>query len=200
MLDLLQFKISVISDIILFLKILFDSVTADAQISACEALDAVSSDDDGQYSRKRESNGEISRKRRVVFDFSDDEDDNENVVSLASPDPPKRQPVLNSTDETKNLAVEEKKLNFEEKKGEKLDIKKQKTTESDSRARLKVDSEAASKNINTKISSSEKIQSHVLEGLEDQHKKNQASDAAHTSPKRKKVLRTRIDERGREGT
>lgn len=179
---------------------LFDSVTADAQISAREALDAASSDDDEQYSRKRESNGEISRKRRVVFDFSDDEDDNENVVSLASPDPPKRQPVLDSTDETKNLAVEEKKLNFEEKKGEKLEIKKQKTTESDSRAQLKVDSEAASKNINTMISSSEKIQSHILEGLEDQHKKNQASDAAHTSPKRKKVLRTRIDERGREGT
>lgn len=175
-------------------------VTADAQISAREALDAASSDDDGQYSRKRESNGEISRKRRVVFDFSDDEDDNENVVSLASPDLPKRQPVLDSTDETKNLAVEEKKLNFEEKKGEKLEIKKQKTTDSDSRARLKVDSEAASKNINTRISSPEKIQSHILEGLEDQHKKNQASDAAHTSPKRKKVLRTRIDERGREVT
>lgn len=180
-------------------KSVCDSVTAEAQICARETLDAASSDDDGQYSRKR-SNGEIGRKRRVVFDYSDDEDDNENVVSLASPDPPKRQPILGSIPETKNLDLEKKNLNFEEKKGDKLEIKKQKTTENASRAGLKVDSEAARKNnMITGISSSEKIQSHTSEGLKDQYK-NQASDTASTSPKRKKVLKTRIDERGREGT
>ncbi|XP_058095507.1 uncharacterized protein LOC131240959 isoform X1 [Magnolia sinica] len=175
-------------------------ITADAQICAREALDNISSDDDGQaINCKRESNGESNRKRRVVFDYSDDEDDCEKVVSLASPDPPKSQPILESKCNVKNMVLEKKELNFEEKKGDKLEIKQEKRTEIDSGLRLKEDSEAASKSKNGGISFSEKIQTHASEGINDK-KKDTETSAASTSPKRRKVLKTRIDERGREVT
>ncbi|KAL3655364.1 Chaperone protein ClpB1 [Castilleja foliolosa] len=39
---------------------------------------------------KRASYGESNRKRRVVFDYSDEEDEYQDAVHLASPDPPKK--------------------------------------------------------------------------------------------------------------
>eukprot|EP00262_Sarcandra_glabra_P018094 TRINITY_DN6405_c1_g1_i2.p1 TRINITY_DN6405_c1_g1~~TRINITY_DN6405_c1_g1_i2.p1 ORF type:complete len:437 (-),score=115.48 TRINITY_DN6405_c1_g1_i2:139-1449(-) len=176
------------------------AITAEAQICAREAADTVSSDDDGHdINCKRDSNGGSSRKRRVVFDFSDDEDDNENVVSLASPDPPKKQPILDSKCNTENLVLEKKDLNFE-REGGKLEIKQEKTAEIDFGLPLKEDAEGASKSKTSGSSFSKRIQSHISEGGADNNKKDKATDAASTSPKRRKVLKTRIDERGREVT
>lgn len=173
-------------------------VNAEAQICAQEALDTASSDDDGQLICKRESNGEGTRKRRVVFNDSDDEDDYENIVNLASPDVPKRQPILDLKPEVGNSDVEKDNLNVV-KNEENLEIKKENASKSDSGLLLE-DSKAASKSKITKTTSPEKIQSHSLAGLDHTHKRDKASDAETTSPKRKKVLKTYIDERGREVT
>ena len=67
------------------------ATTAEVQIYAHEAEDGDSSDDDGQsVTLRRSSNGEHSRKRRVVLDFSD-EDEFEDAINLASPDFPHKQ-------------------------------------------------------------------------------------------------------------
>ncbi|XP_077227771.1 DNA-directed DNA polymerase [Tasmannia lanceolata] len=163
-------------------------VTAEAQICAREALDDGSSDDEGKdINYKRDLNGESSRKRRVVFDFSDDEDDYENVVSLASPDPPKKEPNTESKCKTENLVLEKKDLNFGELKGKKSEIKQEKATESISGSSPKEDLGGASKG-------------KTSEGLNEKSKTGERDSAASTSPKRRKVLKTRIDERGREVT
>ncbi|KAK6157070.1 hypothetical protein DH2020_011318 [Rehmannia glutinosa] len=52
------------------------AASAEAQICARESVDNGSSDEDGQdFNVKRTSNGESSRKRRVVLDYSDEEDE-----------------------------------------------------------------------------------------------------------------------------
>ncbi|PSS15872.1 DNA polymerase delta subunit like [Actinidia chinensis var. chinensis] len=71
------------------------SASAESQICAREAAKAMRSDDDTQdFNFKRASSGEGGRKRRVVFDYSDEEDEYKDAVNLASPDPPKRQSFL----------------------------------------------------------------------------------------------------------
>ena len=91
-------------------------VIAEAQICACEAAEAMSSDDDTQdFNCKRASSGEGGSKRWVVFDYSDKEDEYKDAVNLASPDPPKRQSFLEkqstkfSVPEKNNLDIEKKK-------------------------------------------------------------------------------------------
>ncbi|KAL0306598.1 UNVERIFIED_CONTAM: hypothetical protein Sradi_6077100 [Sesamum radiatum] len=67
------------------------AASAEAQICARESAEYGSSDEDGQdFNIKRTSNGEGGRKRRVVFDYSDEEDEYRDAISLASPDPPKK--------------------------------------------------------------------------------------------------------------
>ncbi|KAL5989776.1 hypothetical protein ACLOJK_010670 [Asimina triloba] len=178
------------------------AITADAQICAQEALDSVNSDDEVQAVRcKRESNGESNRKRRVVLDDSDDDDDDdddhEKVVSLASPDPPKSQPVLGSKCSAESVVPERKELNFGVENGDKLEIKQEKMAGSDSGLHLKGDFVAA-KSRTAGISSSDMIQI-CAKGLDDKSKVS-TSVPPSTSPKRRKVLRTRMDERGREVT
>ncbi|XP_038985125.1 uncharacterized protein LOC103707345 isoform X2 [Phoenix dactylifera] len=157
------------------------AVTADAQICAREAADAASSDDDVHIINcKRESNGANSRKRRVVIDFSDD--DEENVVSLASPDLPNGQ--------KNNLDIEEQKRDI---LGDIQENVKGITSRSSSEADIR----SESKNMIAGISLQQKTHDHAPERIAD---KNQSTSTATTSPKRKKVLKTRIDERGREVT
>ncbi|XP_068643158.1 uncharacterized protein [Aristolochia californica] len=274
------------------------AVTADAQIHANEAVDGLSSEDEGHNAiYRRDSNGENNRKRRVVFDFSDEEDDYTNVVSLASQDPPKS----NSTcDSQKNLLVEEKDMNLvikqektplstsiispekelegssnrktheqrgenlvmkqektplstsiispekelegssnrktHEQRGENLVMKQEKTPLSTSIISPEIELEGSSnrktheqrgenlvmKQEKTPLSTSiispekelegsgnrktsdisllEKPPSHLSEGLNDRSKKDKVMNVLSTSPKRRKVLKTRVDERGREVT
>lgn len=128
---------------------------------------------------KRESNGANNRKRRVVIDFSDD--DEENVVSLASPDLPNGQ--------KKNLHIEEQKRDISRDGQENVKV-------INSGSSSEVDIRSESKNMITGIPLQQKTLDHAPERITD---KNQSTTTTTTSPKRKKVLKTRIDERGREG-
>ncbi|XP_042477140.1 uncharacterized protein LOC122058582 isoform X2 [Macadamia integrifolia] len=168
--------------------------TSEAQICAHEAVDAVSSDDEGQIIKhKRASNGEGSRKRRVVFDFSDEE--NEDAVNLASPDPPKRQSSPDSKHNKKSSVLDTNNLDFEEQKEENPKVKQEKITERDS-SLWREDPVANQKKPG--ISLLDKSDNAVPKN--DLNKKEKTTEAAPNSPKRRKVLKTRIDERGREVT
>ncbi|KAG5254852.1 nucleolar and coiled-body phosphoprotein [Salix suchowensis] len=162
------------------------TVSAEAQISACEVREIESSDDEAQgVNFKRASNGDNSRKRMVVFDYSDDE--YEDAVNLASPELPKGQ-------SSATLVLE--KPHFIKQVEDEPVIKVEKSTKETSNQLLRDDS-SVGKNIDSKTSSLEKIHSNMT--LCDV-KKDMAADAAPNSPKRRKVLKTRIDERGREVT
>jgi DNA polymerase delta subunit 3 len=164
---------------------------AEAQISAREALEAGISDDDGEdINFKRASNGEGSRKRRVIFDLSD-EDEYEDAVNLASPDIPKGQSSLAQKQSTKIL-VSEKEIENKPK------VKEEMVTDKESNQPLREDPSVISKGANAGTSSLEKVQSCIPES--DLNKEDKAKLAVPNSPKRRKVLKTRIDERGREGT
>nr|DAD37778.1 TPA_asm: hypothetical protein HUJ06_008419 [Nelumbo nucifera] len=173
-------------------------VTAEAQICAREAVDNFSSDEDEQDVKPRRiSNGEGSRKRRVVFDFSDEEDDYENAVSLASPDPPpQRQSSIDDKHNNKTLVLEKNNMNFEEKE-EKSKIKQEKATKKDFILPQKEDTGVPNNGKKGGILLSEKIHNGFPESDGD---KKDTTNAAPMSPKRRKVLKTRIDERGREVT
>lgn len=177
------------------------ALTAEAQIGVHESADAASSDEDGHdVNFKRESNGASSRKRRVVMDFSDDDNEEENVVGLASPDPPNGQPVPISLHNTGNFILEKKNLNFEEQKADALDVRQVSTKEQNSGLSSEDDKQVGSKSMIAGISLQEKTQSCIQEGLANKSKEDKATDSTSTSPKRRKVLKTRIDERGREVT
>ncbi|XP_026385913.1 uncharacterized protein LOC113281400 isoform X1 [Papaver somniferum] len=170
-------------------------VTSEARVRPREAVEAISSDDDDDQivNRRRSSNGERSRKRRVVLDYSDEEDC-EGAVNLASPDPPRKQ-LDSNFKKTANLALEKNHLDFDEQKEDLNEIKQEKAAERDSRVPPKHDSNIT-KSSSTGISFPNKTESCFdLDGV---NKKNAAMKATPNSPKRKKVLKTRIDERGRE--
>ncbi|XP_038898665.1 uncharacterized protein LOC120086200 [Benincasa hispida] len=157
--------------------------SAEAQICAHEALQIDNSDDDDQDVNIKRSSNESGRKRRVVFDFSDDEDF-EDAVSLASPENPEDKSCLDLKQNTE-LNKEKVHLNNDELNG-KLKIKEEKTSEFKK-------SSVEEKQHN---SSAEKNEPCAHEN--DSNKREKPMDAAPASPKRRKVLRTRIDERGRE--
>ncbi|KAK6934112.1 DNA polymerase delta subunit 3 [Dillenia turbinata] len=194
--DILQ-NSSVLGSEISMIMILWNVFsTADAQACAHETAENGLSDDDGQdVNIKRASNTESSRKRRVVFDFSDDEDNFEDAVNLGSPDPPKDKSLV-SKDSAKHVTVEKNNLNFDEQKGKQL--KPEKAEKRDSKQIEKEAPICSYKEKESERISSKKIQSPVVE--EDINKRDKVSDAAPNSPKRRKVLKTRIDERGREVT
>ncbi|XP_027172361.1 DNA polymerase delta subunit 3 isoform X2 [Coffea eugenioides] len=171
------------------------SNSADAQICAREEIEHESSDDEGQgVNVKRSYNGEVGRKRRVVFDFSDEEDEFKDAVNLASPDPPKKKSMLDSKRSSYSSDIEKSKLNFEEEKEDKPNFKHRKETDRKS----KEENLAFGNHNNMNSSSSEKVINHVP--AVDTIVKDKTRDAAPNSRKRKKVLKTRIDERGREVT
>ncbi|KAF9666691.1 hypothetical protein SADUNF_Sadunf16G0255100 [Salix dunnii] len=162
------------------------TVSAEAQISACEEHEIGSSEDEAQgVNFKRTSNGDNSRKRMVVLDYSDDE--YEDAVNLASPELPKGQ-------SSATLVLE--KPHFNKQAEDKSVINVEKSTKETSNQLLR-DDFSIGKSIESKTSSLEKIQSNFTFC---DVKKDMAADAAPNSPKRRKVLKTRIDERGREVT
>ncbi|KAK3159796.1 hypothetical protein QOZ80_1BG0051200 [Eleusine coracana subsp. coracana] len=167
------------------------AATADAQICAKEKADANSSDDEQGVSYKRGSNGANNRKRRAVFDFSDDEEE-ENVISIASPESPAQlapNPVAEASEDTKEY---QKKL---ESKQDKPNSVKDCSKRMDS----DIFSEHNAKSANTTNHSGITLKEKSTDPPMDDSKKDQTVAPASTSPKRRKVLKTRIDERGREG-
>lgn len=151
--------------------------------------DDSSGDEDKQMNFKRGSNGDgNNRKRRVVIDYSDEEDEIKDAVSLASPDPPKKQVSVDSKKSSKKTtALENKSLDFDELKEEKVKV-------SDIDAKNILKEENHDKKI-VKPISNEKI----CPEKDDVEQKAKGSDAAQKATKKRKVLKTRIDERGREG-
>ncbi|CAK9151726.1 unnamed protein product [Ilex paraguariensis] len=174
------------------------AASSEAQVCAREAEDG-NIDDDGQnFNIRRTSNGEGSRKRRVVFDFSDEEDEYKDAVNLASPDPPKKPSSGDSKESSKTSLPEKNSLNFEEKKEDKPKVKEEKETAIKSSQLSREESSAANKSNNTGISSLDKFPNHIP--VSDASSMDKVTDDAPNSPKRRKVLKTRIDERGREVT
>ncbi|KAG4981518.1 hypothetical protein JHK85_035476 [Glycine max] len=165
--------------------------TEAGQTAACEAEECDSGNDDNQdVSLRRSSN----RKRRVVFDFSDEDEDD--VVSLASPDLPNKQSSLDSRQNDKKTS-EKTTLNFDLQEENKSGVKEERATEQKAHLPLRENVSAISRCTNTGKSSSEKLQS----GAPEVHlNKDSVNNAPPCSPKRRKVMKTRIDERGREVT
>ncbi|KAI4323076.1 hypothetical protein L6164_022712 [Bauhinia variegata] len=137
-----------------------------------------SSDDDCQnVNLRRSSNGDGTRKRRVVFDFSD-EDEYEDAINLSSPDVP-----------SKDVA--------QDQQNDKPKVKEGRTSDGEANQPWREYLSVIGKCTSTRKSSTEKSESHAPEILV--NKKDNSNNAAPGSPKRRKVLKTRIDERGREG-
>ncbi|KAL0443622.1 UNVERIFIED_CONTAM: hypothetical protein Slati_2084900 [Sesamum latifolium] len=167
--------------------------SAEAQICARESVEYGSSDEDGQdFNIKRTSNGEGGRKRRVVFDYSDEEDEYRDAISLASPDPPKKSTICPKG--SSDALGPGCNLSFEEKEN-KPKINEVKEADVKANQHLGEKVSAASKSKKDESPISEKNLNHVLET--DASLKDKVADAG---PKRRKVLKTRIDERGREVT
>ncbi|KAG8045631.1 hypothetical protein GUJ93_ZPchr0008g12720 [Zizania palustris] len=163
------------------------AVTADAQICAKEEADADSSDDEQSVQYKRGSSAN-NRKRRAVFDFSDDEDDN--VVDIASPEPPEQcttNPVTEAAQESK-----QKQENLESKQEIVSDVKGC-IGRTDS-------SECKTKSGNTVNHSGITLKGKSNDPPTNDNRQDHATETASSSPKRRKVLKTRIDDRGREVT
>ncbi|XP_024964388.1 DNA polymerase delta subunit 3 [Cynara cardunculus var. scolymus] len=169
-------------------------ISNDAQVRANESVeDGSSDDDDGQMNFKRVSNGEgNNRKRRVVFDFSDEDDDGKDTVNLASPDPPKKQVSLDSKKSTKTPSLENKNLDFDEPKEENVKVEKEKVAKVVPKSTLKEESSERKRG----PASNE----NQCPDKDDMNQKDKTSDAAQNVLKKRKVLKTRIDERGREVT
>ncbi|KAJ6853181.1 uncharacterized protein M6B38_251570 [Iris pallida] len=180
------------------------SFSAEAQISVHEAADVLSSDDDGPgFNHKRELNGASNRKRRVLMDFSDDDED-ENVANLASPGPPYVHTFSDSLHDEGKLIMEKKNPSFEHHKEDKSEVKQEKLEEGDSRLSTEnVLRGGNNKNI-TGINLQKKPQIDTPKEHADTigHKSgtDKIATSASSSPKRRKVLKTRTDERGREVT
>lgn len=145
---------------------------------------------------KRASNGEGTRKRRVVLDFSDEEE-YEGAVSLASPDIIEGKLGRELKESVGILVPEKSNLNFDEQVEDKPKAVEEMPINKKSNELLKKDSSVVSNDRITGISSTEKSNSFVPEN--DKGIKDKSAKAAPDSPKRRKVLKTRIDERGREG-
>ncbi|XP_020151854.1 uncharacterized protein [Aegilops tauschii subsp. strangulata] len=169
------------------------AVTADAQICAKEEADADSSDDEKSAHYKRASNGASNRKRRAIFDCSDDDNDDDDFVAIASPEPPKQDARNPVTEAAQDNISEQKKV--ESKQDTVSDVKGfTKGTDSEFTSECKTGSDNG---INgSGITLKEKANDPPI----DENKKDLAAETASTSPKRRKVLKTRIDERGREVT
>ncbi|XWS16864.1 hypothetical protein CRYUN_Cryun33cG0017500 [Craigia yunnanensis] len=172
------------------------NVSADAQICAREVVEDENSDVDAQeVNFRRASNGEGNRKRKVVFDFSD-EDEYEDAVNLASPDLPKRTSSVVSEQNSKTVIPESPNLIVDKPKKDEVKVKGERTTNREPNRSLGEETSHVSKSTNGRHSSSVKLENHLPET--DLSKKNKVTVAAPNSRKRRKVLKTRIDDRGRE--
>uniref|UniRef100_A0A0D9UY16 DNA polymerase delta subunit 3 n=1 Tax=Leersia perrieri TaxID=77586 RepID=A0A0D9UY16_9ORYZ len=164
------------------------AVTADAQICATEVADADSSDDEQGVHYKRGSSAN-NRKRRAVFDLSDDDED-DNVVVIASPEPPEQcttNPVTEAAQESKP-------------KQENLENKQEVEKDMDGCIEMTNSPQCKSKSGNIVNHSGVTLKQKNTDPPTNGNKKDHAAETTSSSPKRKKVLKTRIDERGREVT
>ncbi|XP_044465444.1 uncharacterized protein LOC123195692 isoform X2 [Mangifera indica] len=174
-----------------------DNTSAEAQISVREAAENSSSDDDAKdVNFRRASNGEGNRKRKAVFDLSD-EDEYEDTVNLGSPDPPKGKSDLIPKENKKLLVIGKPDLISNELKEDKLEAKEEKETNGESNQSTKENSAAVSKLMKSETSFTEKAESFVPQN---DINKDKVVNSVPNSAKRKKVLKTHIDERGREVT
>ena len=172
--------------------------SAEVQICVREAkdLEGVNSDDDGQdMNFKRASNGEGTRKRRVVFDFSDDDEEDGDAVNLSSPE--REQSGQDMEESIKILAPKKTGSNIEKGVEDKSKVKEKVTVEKGFSQPIKKDSSAGTNDGITETSPKEK--GHSSELVNDVNGKDKVTKTTPDSPKRRKVLKTRIDERGREG-
>ncbi|XP_047317205.1 DNA polymerase delta subunit 3 [Impatiens glandulifera] len=169
---------------------------SESDAHAHETSESKSDEDDCDVNFRRTSKGDSRRKRRVVCDFSDDENDNnEDAISLASPDPPRGKSLQDVVPDTKTSIPDKSSLNLHKQKMEGSTIKKEETVGDIKSIKPSV----AKRNKELENASSDKMQGHIPEISSKTN--NKGTDAASTSsPKRRKVLKTRIDERGREVT
>uniref|UniRef100_A0A0E0JFC8 DNA polymerase delta subunit 3 n=1 Tax=Oryza punctata TaxID=4537 RepID=A0A0E0JFC8_ORYPU len=164
------------------------AVTADAQICAKEEADADSSDDEQAVHYKRGS-GANNRKRRAVFDLSDDDED-DNVVAIASPEPPE-QCITNPVNEVAQES-NPKQENLENKQEVEKDV--------NGCIGMTDSPDCKTKSCNTANHSGITLKEKNNSPPPNDNKQDHAAETASSSPKRRKVLKTRIDERGREVT
>ncbi|KAJ1376927.1 DNA-polymerase subunit Cdc27 [Sesbania bispinosa] len=125
----------------------------DAQTFAHETGEGDSGDDDKQDVTVRRSS---NRKRRVVFDFSD-EDEDEEAINLASPDFPNKQSSLDSRQSDK-ISSEKATLDSESQKENKSRVKDERATEQKAHQPLGEDVSVMSRCTSTGKSSTEKLQ------------------------------------------
>lgn len=170
------------------------SAPADPPIGVRETVEGGDDEDAQGVNFKRASNGEGNRKRRVILDLSD-EDDFEDAVSLASSDPPKQLSFIEPKENSETLAIEKADLIGNKRKGSEPVIKEEKTTTREPNKSLREETSVSSKSTNGKRSIPSTNESEIC-----MDKKDEVIVAAPNSPKRKKVMKTRIDERGREVT
>ncbi|ERM97647.1 uncharacterized protein LOC18425624 isoform X2 [Amborella trichopoda] len=176
-------------------------LSAEGHIRAREAVEEMSSGDEEEgFSRRRISNnGGNGRKRRVVFCPSDDDDDDDEiVVSIATPEPPKSRSVFGAEAGINNSGSALEKMDMHTKEQNSDGHLKEKQQHRDNGVRTTEKIEDASKGVVSKVPSSEVIRGHI-NGEQNNEDKN-AAIAPAGPPKRRKVLKTRIDERGREVT
>ncbi|XP_021773858.1 uncharacterized protein LOC110737818 isoform X2 [Chenopodium quinoa] len=169
--------------------------SADAQISARENLEAASSDDESGVNFKRASN-DGGKKRRVVLDDSDEEDF-ETAVNLGSPNVPSTKSSQDPKQKSRTSDKEKSILNFD-KQDECKPVVKEETEVDDASHYAKEEFSALYMGKNVRNAISERV--HGKSPDIDVSSKNKVPEAAPCSPKRRKVLKTHIDERGREVT
>ncbi|KAL5647790.1 hypothetical protein ACJX0J_042145, partial [Zea mays] len=163
------------------------AATLDAQICAKEEADGDSSNDEQRIKYKRESTNANNRKRRAVFDFLDD-DEVDNIISIASLEVPKQRipdPVIETAEgaevNQKNLENKDDVPNTE--KGSSMGVDSDFT------------SECKTKTVNTMNHSGITLKENSSDPPVSNKKQDSAVEPASTTPKRRKVLKTRIDER-----
>ncbi|KAM3343385.1 nucleolin 1 isoform X1 [Capsicum galapagoense] len=177
----------------------------EAQICTPEGEDRISDDDDQQVNIRRTSNGEGNRKRRVIFDFSDEEDEFKDAVNLASPDPPKQKSILGSKQTPSAPELEKREVKKVKEAGSKShgqETSSKNSHEQETSSKKSHEQERkpspTSKPKSSKVHSPEIISEHA--SLKNATVKDEVINAAPISPKRRKIVKTRIDERGREVT
>ncbi|KAL1205709.1 hypothetical protein V5N11_001410 [Cardamine amara subsp. amara] len=141
------------------------------------------SDDEARDVNFKRAPKNDNRKRKVIFDFSDDEF--EDVISLVSPSSPKVNSLPDVELSSKDSGPEKHDADVSlERKSDEPEV-----SEEDRQKTASIDASTTS--------SMEKIQGI---GSEAQANPSKGRITAPSSPKRKKVLKSRIDDRGREIT
>ncbi|KAK4750675.1 hypothetical protein SAY87_004157 [Trapa incisa] len=162
------------------------AANGEAQVCSSKAPQLCSDDEAEEVNFQRTSKHVTGRKRRVVFDFSDEENENEDAVSLASPGLPKSRPLMLSEEQLKE---EKSNLDLDGAKEDSLKVKKGKS----------LDDEMHHEEISAPDTGREPEIS-TIKKVHEINSNAKTDDTAPPSPKRKKMLKTRIDERGREVT